>query len=427
MELYQFDNLTVTPNKEGSREFLKVSYPFRYGRFGEIKTRDHIFHFNLNGEIKRIRGRNPSWPHPAEWLKRTITDDWVYYSAGSYHDIYNFMGEHYVPCLSYPSNSIIGGNPFEDKAVISAIESWHALLTEIKGLISNTVPEDLKDFLTCVAKNDKAMLARRSHELHTLIGGQVSVLPPDTRHVDYEVIPIIIADGCLYNCGFCRVKSGQDFAPRTKENIMAQIKKMKAFYARDLHNYNAVFLGQHDALLAGREVVEYAAKNAYELLELEHAYLRGAGLFLFGSAESLVHSEERLFESLNSLPFSTYINIGLESADAETLALLKKPLTVEMVERAFTRMLEINTKYERIEITANFVFGDDLPPGHVQSLCALTREKLDHFYSKGAVYLSPLINGEARNRDTKKKMLTQFNRVKTLNRLATYIYLIQRL
>jgi len=427
MESYHFDNLAVAPRKEGSREFFKVSYPLRYGRFGEIKTRDHVLHFNLNGEIKRIQGRTENWPHRAEWLKRTVTDDWVYYSAGSYDDIYNFMGEYYVPCLSYPSNSIIGGNHFKDDAVISALESWHAILAEIKELVSGSIPEDLEDFLTRVAKNDEKTLARRSYELHTLIGGRVNVLPPDTRHVDYEVIPIIIADGCLYNCGFCRVKSGQAFAPRTKLNIMKQIRALKTFYARDLHNYNAVFFGQHDALLAGRELLEYAAKNAYEVLELEHSYLRGANLFLFGSAYSLLHAEEELFESLNNLAFFTYINIGLESADTETLAILKKPLTVEIINKAFIRMVEINRRYEKMEITANFVLGSDLPVAHLNSLCTLTREKLDHFYGKGAVYLSPLMNEETGSKEARKKILTKFNEVKTLNRLATHLYLIQRL
>jgi hypothetical protein len=77
MESYQFDNLSIILNKEGSREFSKVSYPIRYGRFAEVKTPDYIFQFNLNGEIKHIQGRGQSWPHPAEWLKRTVANDWI--------------------------------------------------------------------------------------------------------------------------------------------------------------------------------------------------------------------------------------------------------------------------------------------------------------------------------------------------------------
>ena len=99
MESFQFDNLSIILSKQGSREFSKVSYPIRYGRFAEIKTPDYIFQFNLNGEVKYIQGRRESWPHPAEWLKRTVANDWAYYSAGTYSEVYDYFGEYYLPCL----------------------------------------------------------------------------------------------------------------------------------------------------------------------------------------------------------------------------------------------------------------------------------------------------------------------------------------
>ena len=428
MESYQLNNISINLDKEGSREFSKVSYPIRYGRFTEIKTPDYIFQFNLNGEIKHIQGRGQSWPHPAEWLKRTAANDWIYYSVGSsYSSAYGFIGEYYLPCLSYPSNSIIGGNPFEDNAVRSAITAWQKLLTKIKALTSNFMPQSLKDFLILITKNNSKALSLRSQKLHNMIGGQLTVLPPDTRHVDYDVIPVIVADGCLYNCSFCQVKSGQSFATRNKKNIIGQIKKLKEFYARDLSNYNAIFLGQHDALCAGPELLEFAAKNAYEIFEFERSNLRGAHLFLFGSTDSLINSEDSLFELLNRLPILTYINIGLESADPATLGVLKKPTTVEMVGEAFSRMMDINKRYERIEVTANFVFGYDLPHSHLTSFFELTRNRLDRFHNKGAIYLSPLINEGIKNVETKREMLRKFNQVKTLSRLPTFLYLIQRL
>jgi hypothetical protein len=427
METYQFDNLSVTLNKEGLREFYKVSYPIRYGRFAEIKTPDYVFQFNLNGEIKYIQGRGKSWPHPAEWLKRTVGNDWIYYSAGGYSGVYDFSGEYYLPCLSYPSNPIISDNPFDDNAVRSALTSWQKLIVKVKELTSGFIPKNIKDFLMLVTKNDAESLRLRSHTLHNLIGGPLTVLPPDTRHVNYEVIPVIVADGCLFNCGFCRVKTGQDFAPRTQEDIIGQIKTLKEFYNQDLCNYNAVFLGQHDALCAGQELLEFAARNAYEIFEFERSNLKDAWLFLFGSADSLLNTEDSLFNLLNSLPFFTYINIGFESADPATLAVLKKPVSVETVGEAFARMLDINRKYEKIEVTANFVFGGDLPQSHLPSCIELTREKLDCFYNKGAIYLSPLIDGKTKKRETKREMLKKFNEVKTLSRLPTFIYLIQRL
>jgi hypothetical protein len=427
MKSYPFEHLIIILDKEGSREFSKVSFPIRHGLFSEIKTPEYIFQFNLNGEIKYIQGRGESWPHLVEWLKRTAGNDWIYYSAGDYKDVYDYFGEYYFPCLPYPSNSIIGNNPFDRDPINSAMRSWQLLQVKMKELIQENKPKCLKDLLTLIIRNDENALRVKSDKLHHLVGGQVTVLPPDTRHVDYEVIPIIVADGCLYQCGFCRVKTGQDFAPRASKDILSQIKNLKRFYGKDLHNYNAIFLGQHDALSAGRGLIELAAQKAYEIFEFERSYLKGTCLFLFGSVDSMIHSEERLFESLNHLPFSTYINIGLESNDAATLEALKKPVSVERVREAFMRSLDINRRYEKIEVTSNFVFGKDLPPGHLPSLLELTRDRLNLPRSKGTVYLSPLMEEGLRDKGSKRELLKRFLKLKTQSRLPTFIYLIQRL
>ena len=427
MESYQLGHLSIVLDQEGAHEFLKVSYPIRYGRFSEIRTPDHIFQFNLNGEIKYLQGRPQSSPHPEEWLKRTVGNDWIYYSAGDYRGVYDLFGEYYFPCLSYPSNSILGDRPFDDRTVKSAMRSWPRLRAETARLISNRIPRELKDFLIRVNQSDARSLRLKSRQFHRLIGGTVTVLPPDSRHVDYEVIPIIVADGCLYHCGFCRVKSGQDFAPRSRDDILEQIGNLKRFYGRDLHNYNAIFLGHHDALGAGRELLEFVATRAYEVLDFERSHLKEARLFLFGSPDSMLHSDASLFDCLNRLPFSTYINIGLESADAATLRALKKPVPVEKVRDAFERMMEINRTYERIEVTANFVLGGDLPPSHLPSLSELTRGKLARFYRKGGIYLSPLVGNGSENGRSTREMLREFRKLKSQSSLPTFVYLIQRL
>jgi len=427
MESYHLNGLIINLDKEGSRDFSKVSFPVRYGRFSEIKTRDTVFQFNLNGEIKYIQGSGQGWPHPAEWLKRTVGNDWIYYSAGGYKGIHDYFGEYYFPCLSYPSNSVIDEDPLDDPSVIHTKKSLQALRKKIDKLISGAKPQRLKDFLTGVMRNDEETLRWRADQLHRLIRGQVTVLPPDTRHVDYEVIPVIVADGCLYRCAFCRVKTGQDFTPRRAGDIVRQIKNLKQYYGKDLHNYNAVFLGQHDALSAGRELLELAAQTAYELFEFKRSYLKGAFLFLFGSVDSIIHSEERLFQSLDHLPFSTYINVGLESNDRATLEGLRKPVSVGQVREAFFRISDINRRYERIEVTANFVFGKDLPASHLPSLLELIGDRPTLSGSKGAVYLSPLTEEGMRNREDKRELLRGFLRLKTQSRFPTFIYLIQRL
>ncbi len=424
MDTYKIGDLTITHNKQGSYEYTKASYPIRYGQFSEIKTPDYIFQFNLNGEIKFIQGLGEKWPDPLEWLKRTAGNDWVYYSTGGYSGVYDSYGEYYLPCPSYPSNPITVRDPFEDDAVKSAIMSWHRLQAEMKTLISDSIPKKVSTFLTLVSQNSSEILTQKARIFHGLIGERVTVLPPDTRHVDYEVIPLNLADGCLYKCGFCRVKSHKNFKPRTKEDILNQIIQLKKLYGHDIRNYNAVFFGQHDALNCDAQLIEFAAKNAYKAFGFDRSNMKGAYLFLFGSVDSILSSKDDLFESLEHLPFSTYINIGLESADSATLVAIKKSITANMVDKAFVRILDINRRYEKIEVSANFIFGDNLPANHMSSFIELTEKRLKHPYGKGAIYFSPLVDG---GMEENRGLVRKFYRIKTRSPLATYIYLIQRL
>jgi len=96
MQQFRPEQLAITVEKNGSRRFTKASNPTRFGKYAEIRTRDHEFHFNLDGQIRFIRGLGSDWPHPFEALKRTDGNDWVYYSVGAaiqQQGIHNWLGE----------------------------------------------------------------------------------------------------------------------------------------------------------------------------------------------------------------------------------------------------------------------------------------------------------------------------------------------
>ena len=422
MIAYRIDDLDLVLDKAGAQRFTKASYPIRYGRFSEIKSREHLFQFNLSGEIKYIRGLGNNWPHPAEWLKRTDGNDWVFYAIAGYHRIFDSLGEYYLPCLPYASNSIWAYDPFGDSDIQKALAAWHHLQAQLRTLDTGGLAPEAKSFLDRVIRHDDAALRRKSAKLHNIIGGRLSVLPPDTRHVDYEVIPVMITDGCLYNCGFCRVKSGRRFRLRSRRNVRRQIQALKLHYGANLKNYNAVFLGNHDALAAGDAYICGTAAQVHSAFNFKKAHIRDPRLFLFGSVDSLLEAGNRLFKSINRLPFYTYINIGLESADDATLGRIRKPLETWKTEAAFLKMIDVNHSYVNIEISANFLIGGRLSTDHYASVIGLIRERLAGFYGKGGIYLSPLENGR-KNQD----VLRTFFELKSLSRLPTYLYLIQRL
>jgi hypothetical protein len=409
-------------NIQAASKYDKVSYPIRYGQLAEIRTPGHCFQFNLNGEIKHLQGTGRDWPHPSEWLKRTAGNHWVYYDSDGYNQVLDYLGEYYLPYFTYQSNHLGKADPFQEASVQRALSAFHHLSQKLRNALeANHWSAEEKTFLLRAITMDDRMLAERAAHLTALLKGCVSVLPPDSRHVDYDCIPLNISDGCLYHCSFCRVKSNRGFQVRSSQDILEQLTELKDFYGPDLRNYNSLYLGQHDALNCGLDRIIWAALQAYKLLDFERSYLEGCFLFLFGSVDSFLRSGDSLFHSLNQLPYRTYLNLGLESADQETLDRLGKPLRAEEVEEAFLRLSEINRKYDRLEITANFVIDTKLPPGHWEALSRLTRDYLPHYFDKGAIYLSPL------SRAGRREILQRFQELKIRSRRPLYLYLIQRL
>lgn len=222
MASYRLANLFITTQKEEDRIFSKSRFQQPFGTYAEIRTTDYAFQFNLRGQIKYIRGLGVNWPHPYEYWKRTDGNDWVYYSVGSVNgikQIKKWLGEYYLPCFPYPSNSIWEFNLYTDPNIMQALGAWSQLYATLHQLQHSDVPGHIREFLDLVVDNNENALHQRAETLRNIIGGRVSVLLPDTRHTDYDVIPLTLADGCLYHCNFCCLKSHQHFQPRPRESI----------------------------------------------------------------------------------------------------------------------------------------------------------------------------------------------------------------
>ncbi len=411
----------ISLHKKGSRQYLKMSYPLHCGVFTEIVSENLVFHFNLNGELLRIKGKGSGWSHPHEWLKRTKGNDWVFYSTGGYTGVFEATGEYYLPNLPYPTNTLLGGHPFAQEEIQQLLATWYQSLNRVfKDIIDP--PPAIHRFLTKALRNTPETLEEKGQELATIIGGRISVLPPDARHVDYDLIPLTIADGCLYKCKFCKIKNTRHFKEKSTGEISKQIAQLRDLYGEDLVNYKALFLGEHDALQAASGLVISSISEAYQGFGFASSYKEELKVFLFGSVTSLLGAPESLFKDLQALPGMTYINIGLEAVDQATLDLLGKPISSQLVRQSFRRMQEINDAYSNVEITANFIMDENLPENHYPAILALIRDGLTHTRPKGSIYFSPLTFDQP-----SRARLFEFNRLKVLSRLPTFLYIIQRL
>lgn len=417
--MYPSSSFTLTRYHSGSRSYTKMSFPVHCGSYHIIETRSHIFHFNLNHEIIRARSKGSDWGHPHEWLKRTAGNDWVYYSTGGYAGVFEAIGEYYLPNFRYPTNNILGGTPFKLPDVTELVDGWYDM---VAALLPASQDDDQHRFIKSVLRNTPSLLQAKGEKLHDIIGGVVSVLPPDARHVDYNVIPLTISRGCLYKCRFCKVKNSTPYRELPAAEIDHQLISLKELYGCDLTNYNSLFLGEHDALQADPRLLVQTVERALTGLGLTHSAIDGGNVFLFGSVFSFLGADPGLFHALDRLPGKIFINIGLESADQQTLDRLGKPISAQNVKEAFARMLNINKTYPSIEVTANFIMEDDLPESHYPSVLALIRDSLVRNCPKGTIYFSPL-----RFAQPSRSRLFEFNRLKVASRLPTYLYTIQRL
>ncbi len=418
---YTDNDLSIELNCLGNREYTKISYPVKYGVFSRLSTRDLILEFNRNHELRHARSKTNAWLHPQEWLKRSMGNDWVYYSTGGYAGVFESIGEYYLPNLMYTTNSLLGGKPFNEPEVARLSYDWHETLAKIP-INKADMPPHIRGWVEQILSKTPDILDDRANALFKISGARTTVLPPDARHSDYDVIPLTIADGCLYKCRFCKVKNKKAFSPRSKTDIDRQLHELQILYDKDLINYNSLFLGEHDALNAPADLILYAARVAHETLGFGRSIMKHPRLCFFGSVDAVLNAEDRLFKELNTLPFHTHINIGLESADPATLEKIGKPITAEKVSQAFDRMQAINQAFDRIEMTCNFIMDEDLPPGHNTTMMSLIRDRLKFTQPKGSVYLSPLQFGRP-----SREVLFDFYHLKTRSRLPMFLYIIQRL
>lgn len=422
MERYQLEDLEILFDCAGRDDWGKFSFPVWYGIPVKMNWREYRYDFNLRGGLKRVSGGSRVWPDPQDVLKRTDGNDLIYYGTHGYESSYDLIKNYYVPFNGMYDSDLFAENPLEGRPVRQALEGFDKLTVEAGRLAAQAASDRPRAFLQRVAVRNRERLAEEARTLHRMIGANLPVLPPDTIDVDYEVIPLILTEGCAYNCRFCLFKTAGGFRVRSPRNIAAQIRSLKDFYGVDLINYNSLMFGQNDALAAGEELLAVAAEMAYEILDLSASYHRGRpNLFMFGSVDSFLDADHSLLDRLEGLPYRTSINVGLESFDQETLDRLGKPLRAERVREAFRKMQDVNRCRPNIAVSCNFVLGGDLPSRHLEAIKAVLAAETTA-RDRGAVYLSPLI-GTSRRRE----ILKEFREIKMESPLPVFIYLAQRL
>ena len=391
-------DITVQFDRDGDRSFHKAGTIDWLGKPILVLSDSYTFHFDLEGRIQRIDGF--ASPHSWDWLQRTMANDWIYYykvwepgsslqPSGVIGDsVWAVNGRTDLPMLQ-------GHNGLQRDYVEKALDAFDELIRSIQdwvnrkpevysesGQAAHTSDESrLWDFLGKAASHDREQLQTVADNLHR-IHGRMTVLPPDTIHVDYRILLIKVMDGCINACGFCMARGESEFAIRSKDDIDRQIDALAEVYGADLYNYNSVVFGECDALVSPS--TEYAANRAFDVFQCASSYHAGSNLFLFSTNKTLCEQPDSAFDMLEALPFeNVYINVGWEAATDAALSHLRKQQTAQEVLVGMEKAGNINRKCKKVKISGNFITADGYP-------CDGIVEAIRKAQFCGQLYLSPL-------------------------------------
>ena len=437
MSSFKVDTIEILFDHGGDKRFNKYGYINWLGLPVKVFTREHAFDFGLEGRIHRIKKANGSdWPNNWDWLQRTLCNDWVYYDYSGWYESTDLTGDHWWAVNGRTDlPTTVDDKALDRPYVQGTFNSFDYLITSINHILRERPEIYTRDgqlaeigeqqrvweFLEKVAQKNSSWLAKDAKNLHQIIEGNLPVLPPDTIKVDYQVIPVMIMDGCGYKCKFCDVRGNSVFNLRNEGNISEQLDALKRYLGNNLYNYNSVVLGQNNALAAGLELIEYAASEAYATLRCGESYHRGSNLFMFSTNKAFLEALDSTFDMLEQLPFEhVYINVGWEAVTAGNLRQLGKPQKSQQVFQGMTKAGKINRNYNKIHISGNFIIGNTLSGNQAISIASAIRST----EYGGTIYLSPL-HGQNDREQTLRDL--KVIREAELPAVQVWLYTMQRL
>ena len=389
------------------------------------------FKFDLSGRLKSVNADSGIWPNSWDRFERTQANDWIFFEYEDMGIADASIGDHYIPFNGRTDLPLSSRGEFTPQLRQDVFDTFERLLQRMDVLqrdkpdFTHISPNDLdstKDrvwrFFEQTSKKDLSWLKKDAQRLYEIVGGEILVLPPDTRRVEYNGAQIFLTDGCPYDCNFCKSGGNSQFRIRDESSIDAQIPALVEYYGAELHNLDSVILCQNDVFPAGARMIGYAANKSYTDFRLADSYMRHSYLFMFATLRSFL-TEDDIIDTLEQLPFTfVYVNIGLEAATQKHLDQLEKPQTVSEVVSGLRKAADINRRSKKVKVSANFLLSDHLGIDHRRGINSAIKN--GNYY--GELYFSPILG-----QSTANIVLPEYNRIRRTNpNIVCHLYTIQR-
>ncbi len=363
-------------DRKGQKECGIFSFPARPTRYHQVELPSLVIHFSTAWRPIFIQGSR-QWPNSLEWIKITLSGTRLYYASLGYGDLASLFSQYYVPCPLDGREVLSSFNPHLQVGVGKTLKALDEL-PEVLKMAAEEGNGHLKEICEAIVRWKRFYF----FELPRILKCKINVLPPDSMICDYNVLPVIVSTGCLNNCGFCTVKDGTEFKIRSRSEIRTQVDEITSALERELKSYRGAFIGNLDALCAPDDLLFYGV----DILRQRVPWIKN--FFMFGSVHSLVEKDLSFFKKLNSLEANFFINIGMESLDSKTLALIKKPISPQKVEGAWKKIELLNSLFPYLDVSLNILASPAFPASHWERL--ILKLENEGRSSRGAIYLSPL-------------------------------------
>lgn len=150
-----------------------------------------------------------------------------------------------------------------------------------------------------------------------------------------RAIPVLSGRGCIFSCNFCyRLDKG--FRPRSAQSIIEEINYLKRVY-------NVKYIGFSDELLMSSRERTIELCNAFIAADLD---------IKWDCNGRLNFADIDVLEKMKKAG-CVFINYGIESLDDETLRVMHKGLTREMIIRGIENTLQVG-----ISPGLNIIYGN---------------------------------------------------------------------
>lgn len=153
--------------------------------------------------------------------------------------------------------------------------------------------------------------------------------------VNERSIPILSGRGCTFACNFC-YRMDKGFRPRSSKSIIDEIKYVKQMY-------HVSYIGFSDELLMS---------SKQRTIELCEAFLEANLNIRWECNGRLNYADKSVLQKMKDAG-CVFINYGIESLDNNTLKVMHKGLTKDMIVRGVENTLEIG-----ISPGLNIIYGN---------------------------------------------------------------------